>query len=90
MPLVRLGQHSSTIGAVIKGFEKAAGLPLVGSGDRAWLRKIVALANEKHGTDIELAHENYGWHFKYSEPKSAVLMQSIATDNGIWLGPPKS
>jgi hypothetical protein len=86
MPRVRLVGKSAS--AILAALEKTAGLPPVGSGEKDWTRKVLALVNENNVTDLMLLKQDSTemW-FEYSSPDSALLLQEVANASGTQIKP---
>ncbi len=79
MPVMKLGGHSSSFGRVCRAIEATAGVPQGTGGDVTWVRKVLAIINQKNRTDIALVGEDYGYLFSYTSPAGAVLLGKIKT-----------
>ena len=77
MPSLKLGTSSDTYKKVIAALEETAGVPHSTGGDALWIGQLITMINEKHGTDIKYTGHNWGDHFAYATPKSAVLLGQI-------------
>ena len=77
MPTIKLGTSSETFNKVVLALEGVAGVPHSTGGDAAWIKQLVGVINEANGTDITYTGHNWGDHFSYTTPKSAVLLGKI-------------
>lgn len=83
MPSIKLGASSSAFPQVCAAFEEIAGLPVSSGANVAWLNQVVTRANQECKTDIRFDHEDWGYHFVYTTPESAVLLGAIKQKHNL-------
>jgi hypothetical protein len=83
MPSMRLGATSNYRASVVRALESVAGVPHGSGGDDQWIRQLVELINNAHGTDMKYKGENWGYEVEYNSPKSAVLLGEIKQQNNL-------